>query len=126
MKIREQIHDEPGIEVTRHNLKMLRGGGLGTRWRRVAIVAVAVAAIALAVVLYVLLSGSDHAGALTIGVADIDFGKVPAGDVVEARVSLKNQGDGPLDVTSIAIDDLLSQQAAKARAARIPDRRPRS
>src|SRR5262249_20203117 len=64
----------------------------------------AIAALAVAVVLYVLLSGSDHAGALTIGVADIDFGKVPAGDVSEARVSLTNQGDGALTVTSIAID----------------------
>jgi len=104
LKIREQIHDEPGIEVTRHNLKMLRGGGDGTRWRRVVIAGVALAAIGVAVVLYVLMSGSDHAGALAIGVADIDFGKVPAGQAVEARVSLTNRGDGPLDVTSIAID----------------------
>lgn len=105
LRIREMLGDEVGARVTRHNLRTLRSRPHHHRWRRVVITGVVVIAIlVVAVVLYMLLSDSNHAGALTIGVREIDFGEVPTGEVREARVSLTNQGDGAVDVTSIAID----------------------
>jgi hypothetical protein len=104
LKIREQIDDAPGIEVTRHNLRTLRAWRNRKRWRRVVLSAVVIAILAVAVVLLVRWFRPDEAGALTIGVREVDFGDVPVGEVREARVSLTNQGDGALDVTSIAVD----------------------
>jgi hypothetical protein len=119
IRLRESIHDDAGLQASRHNLGLAGGGGEppgpsdgggggggGFRWG-LWLSTLGVLAVIAAVVVVLLLRNGE-AAALGVNPAAVPFGNVTVDTRAAQSVAVANQGGTTLTITGVDLEDATS------------------